>query len=84
MMRGYGMDSFFEGWMMIFGVIFWLLIIIGGIVLVYWLIKSVGGTTQAPKMETTEDAIRTLKLRLAKGEINESEYDSLLKKLKEH
>lgn len=61
--------------------IFWLLIIIGVILLIIWLVKAaLSGTPSEKKVE--EDPAEILKMRLAKGEIDEETYNRLLKKLK--
>ncbi len=63
MMDGYGVAG---GWM-IFGFVFWILIIVGIVLLVKWLWE--GGK------EYQENAIDILKKRYARGEISKEEFE---------
>lgn len=58
---------------------FGLIILIGLIILVVWVVKN--GSSEKSNQGNT--ALDTLKIRLAKGEITEEEYDRLKNKLKE-
>jgi putative membrane protein len=65
MMGGYGMGDF--GFGGIFMSLWWILIVIGLVVLVRWMISS--GANPA-----TDSALKILKERYARGEIDEQEY----------
>lgn len=62
---------------MIFGLILWVLIIIGIIYLIRWIIRETSGGKESKKSE----AIEILKERYAKGEINKQEFEEKLKDL---
>ncbi len=66
---------------MFLGMIFWLLIIIGVILLIVWLVRTVA-TGSSIERRVEEDPREILKMRLAKGEIDEETYNRLSKKLK--
>lgn len=66
---------------MFLGMIFWLLIIIGIVLLIVWLVRSAAMGFQ-PEKKVEEDPLEVLKIRLAKGEIDEETYNRLSKKLK--
>ncbi|MFQ5975336.1 MAG: SHOCT domain-containing protein [Candidatus Hydrothermarchaeales archaeon] len=72
-MMGYG----FGGGMMLFGFIFWILIIVGIVLLVKWLVEQSKGAT-VPAGET---ALDILKKRYAKGEIGKEEFEEKKKDL---
>lgn len=68
MMGGYGMGGFgFGGFFMI---LWWILIIIGIVVLVKWLL----GSSASPAGGSSGKALDILKERYARGEIDEQEY----------
>ena len=66
--------------MMFFMLVFWVLIIAGGIALVRWLWSGPGGShgTQS----AGESAEEILKKRFARGEIDKEEFDSKLRHLR--
>ena len=68
MMEGMGFGS---GSGMFFGMIFWVLILIGIIVLVVWAIQKSG----ANQSSSAESALDILKKRYAKGEIDREEFE---------
>jgi putative membrane protein len=69
----YMMGSFGVG-MMLFMLIFWVLIIAGGVALVRWLWSGTGGSSPVSNgRETAEDI---LKKRYAKGEIDKPEFEA--------
>ena len=70
---GYG----FGGGMMLFGVIFWILIIVGIVFLVKWLVEQTRVGAAAPG----ETALDILKKRYAKGEIDKKEFEEKKKDL---
>ena len=65
MMDGYGMSS----GMWILGLIFWILILVGLILLIKYLWEGAG----AKRME--ESALEVLKKRYARGEISKEEFE---------
>lgn len=69
------MDSGMIGWnmgiWMVFNLIFWILVIVGIVLLVVWVgQKAVGGASG-----TEESALEILKKRYARGEISKAEYE---------
>jgi putative membrane protein len=67
---------------MVLGLIFFLLLFSGAVVLFIWIIKmSVHGGRYAPP--PTSNALEILKSRYAKGEITNEEYDEMKKRLTE-
>ncbi len=68
---GYGM----MGGMWIFGLIFWILVLIGLALLIKYLLQSTGAR------KTEESALEILKKRYAKGEINKEEFEEKKKDL---
>jgi len=78
MMGNWGM-----GWLgMIFMMIFWILIIIGGIFLIKWLIQTTSSKGR-PDFQENSKAINILKERYAKGEIARDEFEAIKKDLLE-
>ena len=71
MMDGYGMSS----GMWILGLIFWILILVGLILLIKYLWEGAG----AKRME--ESALEVLKKRYARGEISKEEFEDKKKDL---
>ncbi len=72
-MMGYG----FGGGMMLFGVIFWILILVGIVLLVKWLVEQSKVGAVAPE----EMALDILKKRYARGEIDKKEFEEKKKDL---
>ena len=72
-MMGYG----FGGGTMLFGFLFWILIIVGIVLLVKWLVEQ-SKPVAAPAGDT---ALEILKKRYAKGEIDKKEFDEKKKDL---
>jgi putative membrane protein len=56
---------------MIFGLIFWILIIIGVVLLIKWLLEQ----GQSQPTSGGESALEVLKQRYARGEIDKKEFD---------
>ena len=73
MMGSYGLGY---GYMAL-GLIFWILIIVGVILLIKWLIEQ-GKTTGGEQQMTAMDI---LKARYAKGEITTEEFEEMKKRL---
>jgi putative membrane protein len=74
MMGNYGYGMGYGG--MFFGLIFWILIIVGAYLLIKWLVeqnKTRGGEEKS--------ALEIAKVRYAKGEITEEEFEELKKRL---
>ena len=79
--HGYGMMNGFGGsWMMGAGLLFWLLIIAGVIVLVVWAVRTASGrgTGSAPQ---SADALEIARRRYASGEISKEQFEQLKKDL---
>ncbi len=70
-MQGYGVMGF--GWG--FGLIVWLLLLVGIIIGIKWLVTSSGSGVHAPT------ALEILKQRYARGEISEEEYRKMKKEI---
>ncbi len=65
-MMGYGMGA----WMLL-GIVFWVLVVAGLVLLVIWIVqKALGGRGGA-----VESALEILKKRYARGEISKEEYE---------
>ena len=74
MMGGWGM-----GWFgMIFMLFFWVLIIAGIVFLIRWLAQNTGSRNRADACAGSQ-AMDTLKVRFAKGEITRDEFESMKK-----
>lgn len=74
---GYG-----SGWMgMGMGIAFWILIIVGIVVLVRWLMISSRGGSSAPGASSGGRALDILKERYAKGEISKQEFEDMKRDL---
>lgn len=72
----HGMYGFGSIWMIVFWIAFWTLLIIVGI---YLLMKFISPGNKNVKNDQNDKntPLNTLQERLAKGEINESEYEHL-------
>lgn len=79
---GYGMMYGGSWWFMALQMLFGLLVFIGLILLVVWAIKSFTGEPRS-NVAVTARALEELKLRLARGEIDEETYERLKRKLLE-
>ncbi len=66
------------GWMggtMLFGGLFWLVLLALGVVAVMWVVRTQGsGSTGSPSIERKSTALDILEERYAKGEIHRDEY----------
>lgn len=69
------MDYGMMGWMWILGLIFWILVIAGLVLLIKYLWEG-GGTKRE-----TESALEILKKRYARGEISKEEFEERKKDL---
>ncbi len=87
MMGGYGMWGTWGWIMMVIGWIFWLALLTLIILGIVWMVRQLGGggnraqagtTTPSAPAQTPEEI---LKLRLARGEITEEEYERLRRRL---
>jgi putative membrane protein len=58
------------------GLLFWILIIVGVVLLIKWLVEQ-GKTTGSEQIS----ALETLKMRYAKGEITAEEFEEMKKRL---
>lgn len=72
-MHGYGFGVMGYGW--IFGLIIWLLLIIGIVLAIKWSLASSGGGGKSLS------AMDILKQRYASGEITEEEYHKMKKEI---
>jgi putative membrane protein len=70
MIGGWGM-----GWIML---IFWILVLVGLILIIKWLLQMTGGEKRPTR---SSRAVDILKERYARGEINKAEYESIKKDL---
>ncbi len=71
-MMGNGMMGGGMGIWMLLGIVFWILLIVGIVLLVVWVVqKAMGGG--ADRLE--ESALEILKKRYARGEISKEEYE---------
>ncbi len=78
MMGDFGF-GFGIGWM-IFGLIFWILIIVGLIFLIKWLIDQ-GKLTRPVQPVQNESPLDVLKIRYARGEITKEQFEQMKKDL---
>ena len=80
MMGGYGAQGFgFNPLGAILSLVFWALIIGGGVLLVVWLVRNAGRTSLgAPSGDA---ALEILKTRYARGEITKEQFDAIKKDL---
>lgn len=84
MMWNYGQPGSwgYSGWgmglSMILMVVFWVLIIVGVVLLIKWLVEGAGGKTHGGSSETS---MEILKKRYAAGEIDKKEYEEKKKEL---
>jgi len=76
MMGGEMMEG--AGYGMFFGMIFWVLILVGIIALVIWVIQRSDAVNVAPQKES---ALDILKKRYARGEIDKEEFEEKRKLL---
>lgn len=70
------MDGGMGIWML-FNMIFWILVIIGIVLLVIWVVRRVGG---GERNKIEESALEILKKRYASGEITKRNYERRRKK----
>jgi len=77
MMWGWPMMGF-GGFGMIFGFIFFVLIVIGVILLIVWLVRKTGYNITD---KTSTRTLEILKERYAKGELTKEQYESMKKEL---
>jgi len=77
MMWGWPMMGF-GGFGMIFSFIFFVLIIVGVILMVVWIVKRAGYSSTD---KISNKSLEILKERYAKGEINKEQYENMKKEL---
>ena len=74
------MGSWGMGWFgMIFMMIFWVLVIVGLVLLIKWLIQTTGSRQAA--VQAGSGAVDILRERYARGEINKAEFESMKRDL---
>ena len=67
---------------MFIGMIFWILVIIGVVLLIVWLVNQNKPSTESKSQdESSDSAMEILKQRYAKGEISEDEFEEMKRKL---
>lgn len=82
---GYDMMGGWFGWILMMG--FWLLVLVGLIVLVVWAVRSASGHGtphgQAPSSSAAahDEAVAIAKRRLASGEITPDQYAEIIRAL---
>ena len=69
------------GWMMILGLILFLAVVAGLIVLIIWIARRAGASSQPAGTDGT--ANKTLKQRYAQGEIDSEEFERMKHQLDE-
>jgi len=57
-----------------FGFVFWLLMLLGLVLLIRWLIQGPTDRGGSNMLSDEDEALRELRLRFARGEIDEAEY----------
>ena len=71
-MRGdWMMDGGMGIWMLV-NAVFWILVIVGIVLLVVWAVRRVGG---GERSKAEESSLEILKKRYARGEITKEEYE---------
>jgi putative membrane protein len=71
MMGNWTMDGGMGIWML-FNMVFWILVIIGIVLLVVWIARMAG---KGERSKVEESALDILKKRYARGEITKEEYE---------
>lgn len=66
----------------IFGLVFWVIIIVAIVVVTMWMFRS-NSPSDSSSLHPGNDSLSTLKERLARGEISEEDYDRLRQKILE-
>ncbi len=73
-MMGYG-GGWGSEWMMLFGGMFWVILLVLGVVAVVWVVRaSPHGGHYPPRIEPSSSGLSILEERYARGEINRDEY----------
>lgn len=72
--------SFEFGWVVM--IVFWLLLLVGGIALVRWLVLSAAGRDSRSREQPEKTAEDLLRERYARGEIERDEFTRRLDELK--
>ncbi|MFW5332053.1 SHOCT domain-containing protein [Hydrogenophaga sp. ZJX-1] len=78
MMDGYGMPFGFGG---VFMVLWWVIVIVGVVMLVRWLGQTSGRPDHGHSVGGSRSAMDILKERYARGEIDEAEYLKIKREL---
>lgn len=81
MMGNFG--GFFNPLGAILSLVFWALIVAGGVLLVVWLVRSLTGVSPTPTATTGPSALDVLKMRYAKGEITKEQFEEMKRDLGE-
>lgn len=71
MMGNWTMDGGMGIWMLV-NAVFWILVIVGIVLLAVWAVRRVGG---GERSKAEESALEILKKRYARGEITKEEYE---------
>ncbi len=74
--HGYGWGSGFGGVMMAIGILFWLLVIVGIVVLVIWAVRTSSGRSSTGSGREP-DAFEIARRRYARGEITKEQFEQL-------
>jgi uncharacterized membrane protein len=69
----------YMGW---WAILFWVLVI-GGLAYLFWLYRPRGGYRPIEEYRPQEDPVELARLRYARGEISEEEFDKIVKKIRE-
>ena len=77
MMGGYGYG--YAGWWGLIMLLFWLLVIAGGVALVVWLVRQ--GQGSHPAAGGDDRALATLRERYARGELTQDEFEQMRRTL---
>lgn len=73
-MMGYGYGGYGPGWMMLFGGVFWIVLIVLAIAAVVWIVRSLRhGGPYSPHLRRSAGP-DILEERYSRGEINRDEY----------
>ncbi len=77
------MGGFFNPLGVILSLVFWALIIAGGVLLVMWLVRGLAGSSPTSTAATGPSPLDILKMRYAKGEITKEQFEEMKRDLGE-